>query len=322
MKHKLSVLAALGALFVLMTASGTVLESCRYGLRLCVELILPSLFPFFVVSGVLSRLGFPRWLGAKLAPLARRLFHVSGPGATALAIGLCGGYPMGAAYLAELLREGTVEEQECSRLLAFCNNSGPAFFLGSIGGGVFHSARLGLLLYGVHAAAAVLTGLLLRGPDVRSVEAPVGQASPPSSFSSALTESVNQAVTALLSVCGFVVCFTVFTGLLDANGFLDAAGTALTALFPVEPQAVRALLTGFFEIGGGIGALRGLPPTAGSLALASALVGWGGLSVHFQTFSLFAEADVKSAPHTAGRLLNAVLSFLLTFGLVSLIPGT
>ena len=102
MKNKLAVFAALCGLFVLITASAQAVQACRAGLRLCAELILPSLFPFFVLSALLAKLGLPALLGERLAPLGRRLFRVSGAGCTALLMGLLGGYPLGAAYIAEL----------------------------------------------------------------------------------------------------------------------------------------------------------------------------------------------------------------------------
>ena len=127
-------------------------------------------------------------------------------------------------------------------------------------------------------------------------------------------------MSASLSVCGFVVCFAVFTGLLNANGFFSLLAGGLSSLSGQSLPWCRALLTGFFELGGGIGAMRGLAPTRENLALAAALMGWGGLSVHFQTLSLFADLEVKSAPHTAGRLLSAVFSFLLAYAMASVLP--
>ena len=135
MKTKLPVIVALCALFVLIFASGQVIGSAAYGLRLCWELILPSLFPFFVVSTLLGKLGFAPMAGRRLAPLARRLFRVSGAGATALLVGLTGGYPLGAAYLEQLERDGQVPTNEAGRLLGFCNNSGPVPRAGGAGNG-------------------------------------------------------------------------------------------------------------------------------------------------------------------------------------------
>ncbi|MBQ6273778.1 MAG: sporulation protein [Oscillospiraceae bacterium] len=320
MKQKFPILAALCALFLLAAASDTAIERAAYGLRLCWELILPSLFPFFVLSSLLSRLGFPRLAGRKLAPLARRLFHTSGAGVTALLIGLTGGYPLGAAYVAELEERGEIGPGEGGRLLGFCNNSGPAFLVGAIGTGVFGSARAGLLLYLSHALAAVLGGLLLRsrtGPDAPELAPPL---SPQPSFPRALSEAVRQSVPALLNVCGFVVFFTVFCGFLDAAGFLDALAARLSHLPGLGEQQARALLLGFWELGGGVGALRGLPLTPGNLALAAALVGWGGVSVQFQTLAVLADSEIKSSPHLAGRLMSAVFGAALAYGLGTLVP--
>ncbi len=316
MKNRLAVFAALCALFTLTAASGQAIRECREGLRLCVELILPSLFPFFVLSALLGKLGLPAELGRALAPLGEKLFHVSGAGLTALFMGLLGGYPLGAAYIAEMAERDAVSEEEAGRLLAFCNNSGPAFFLGAVGTGVFASPGLGLLLYGTHICAALLTGFLLRGAKPKSSASLPAPAPVP--FSRALPEAVRQAVSASLNVCGFVVCFTVFTGLLNANGFLSLLAGRVSDLSGQPLTWCRALLSGFFELGGGIGAMRGLDPTPLNLALAAGLMGWGGLSVHFQTLAFLADSNIKCAPHTAGRLLSAVISFVLTFLLARL----
>ncbi len=318
MRNKPAVFASLCALFVLITASRQVTDSCREGLLICTELILPSLFPFFVVSGLLARLGFPQWLGQRIAPYANKLFGVPGAGATALVSGLCGGYPMGASYFADLLHSGQIGPEECSRLLAFCNNTGPAFLIGVVGGGIFGDSGLGMLLYAVHAVSAVLTGLLLCRKGEGGSPVCEREANPTEiSFSEALSSAVHQSVEALLGVCAFVVCFTVFTGLLRANGWFTALEEALGSRLPNSRAVLRAGLSGFFELGGGVAELRGQSGSALYPALASAIVGWGGLSVHFQTLSLFSADNIKSAPHTAGRLLSAAFGFLLTYVLLA-----
>ena len=124
-------------------------------------------------------------LGERLSGFAEKAFRVSGAGCTALLLGLLGGYPLGAAYIAGLRESGAVGGEEAGHLLAFCNNSGPAFFLGALGTGVFGSPRLGLLLYAVHVCAALLTGLLLRGRGPFTAEASP-DAAPPLPFSKAL----------------------------------------------------------------------------------------------------------------------------------------
>ena len=304
-KWKRALFLALGFFLfaALLSNAQTAGEACREGLEMCGRLLIPSLFPFFVLSGFLNRMGLPGLLGKLLAPFAMRLFGVSGAGASALLIGLTGGYPAGAAYIAEMERSGSVSTREAERLLAFCNNSGPAFIVGAVGIGVFSSVRAGLLLYGVHILAALLTGLVFRGkrpcPEIQEVQ--LDSADP----ALALVESVRQAVSAILSVCGFAVCFSVLLRILDSRGTLSLLCGAVSARFGFAPGFVRAMLTGFFELGSGAAAMRGLRPCPASFALAAFLLGWGGLSVQFQTLAVLAGSRAKGALHLAGRLLCA-----------------
>ena len=96
MKHALSLLCVCGALICLLLAPSAAMDSAAYGLALYARLLLPSLYPFFVLSALLVRLGFPRLLGRLAAPAARLLWGISGQGVSALVAGLCGGYPLGA----------------------------------------------------------------------------------------------------------------------------------------------------------------------------------------------------------------------------------
>lgn len=311
MKNKLAIAAGLCAMAALLMSTQSVISCCRDALRLCLELIMPSLFPFFVISGLLNRLGLPAMLGSLLSPLASRLFHVSGAGASAFFIGITGGYPMGASYISDMLERRQIDEREASHLLSFCNNSGPAFIMGAVGAGVFHSAGVGLLLYAIHIFSALLAGVLLR-PQETVVSAPCASYAP-ESIKTALPEAVRQSVVSTLNVCGFVVCFTVLTGLLDALGLFSTLTGAIAARFGLELHFVRAALTGVLELGSAVGAMQGLAATPANLALAAAILGWGGISVHFQTAAVLADADIKTAPHFRGRLMSAALGAALGY---------
>ena len=135
---------------------------------------------------------------------------------------------------------------------------------------------------------------------------------------SALPEAVRSAVRAVLTVSGFVVTFSVMTGVLDASGLLPALVGTSAARLGLELHFTRALCTGVLELGTGIGAMQGLMPTPGNLALAAFLIGWGGVSVHCQTAAVIAGTDIKSARHTVGRLLHGAISALCMWVLASL----
>lgn len=314
MRERLAVAGSLCAMAALIFASDQVISSCRYALSLCCELIIPSLFPFFLVSILMNRLGLPRMLGRLTSPLSRRIFGVSGAGGTAFFMGLCGGYPLGAAYIADMYENGSVSRSEGERLLGFCNNSGPAFLIGAIGTGLFSSIKAGLYLYVVHILAAALTGIVLRvlsGVEPEQ-QAPQNNASP-AAFSLVFTETVKQAVVSVLNVCGYVICFTVLVGLLDADGFFSLITGRLSWLSGAELHWVRAFLTGLLELGSGIGQMRGLALHPMNLALAAFLVGWGGVSVHYQTMAQIAGTGLEGRYHFAGRLMSGSIGAVLAY---------
>ena len=116
----------------------------------------------------------------------------------------------------------------------------------------------------------------------------------------------------MLTVCGYVVAFSALTGALEAAGVFSRLAGDLAVRTGLGLKLSRALLTGFFELGGGLSALSGAGLTPLSLACASLLAAWGGLSVHFQTAAVFAGTGVSLRRHTAGKLLAAVLSAAIT----------
>lgn len=303
MKRKLLLPAALGVFAAAVAWPQTAASGMKNTLHLCAFTLVPSLFPLFVLSRLLDSMGLPEWLSRRAGPLMQRLFGVSGAGAEAFFLGLCGGYPLGASVVAQLRLSGRISRAEAERLLAFCNNSGPAFILGAVGG-VFASAKVGALLYLAHVLAAVCTGLVFRRRSVQpEAHAPAVPSAPAPSAAESLTAAVSGAVEGCLRLCGYVCFFGTLTAFFDSFRFLPGLGPAFAM--------------GFFELGGGIGALAGWQAGPLTMALAGFLLGWGGLSVHCQTLGAVAKTDIKCARHLLGRALcgtfAAVFSFLFSY---------
>ena len=159
---------ALSCVCLLAVASGLVIfpsqmvSAAKDGVDMCFNVIIPSLFPFFVLSSLTVELGVAEKLGRLLAPLMRPLFNVGGACASALVLGFIGGYPVGAKTVINLYENGECSKTEAERMLSFCNNSGPAFIFGVVGAGIFSSGTIGLILYLAHIAASVCVGLVFR----------------------------------------------------------------------------------------------------------------------------------------------------------------
>ena len=323
-------LVLLCATLALMLYPKPSMEAARTGLHLCYNVIIPSLFPFFVLSSLVVELGLAGYLGRLLEGIMWPLFHVGGACASAFALGFVGGYPVGAKTAISLYEKGMCTRTEAERLLAFCNNSGPAFILGVVGAGIFASSTVGVALYLAHALASVCIGLLFRfykagtdsGKTGRRRPAPQIQAK---RFSTAFTDSVKSAFLSTLNICAFVVFFTVVIQLLMRSGFLpglaQALGTVL-APFGLTPEWAQRLLTGALEISSGVSTLSGGGPLPGRLTMAAFMLGWAGISVHCQVLSFIGGSGLSVRTYLVGKLLHGGLSALFVWVLVRFIPLT
>lgn len=316
----------LGGLLVWFLAdAGAVRDSVAKALSLCARSVVPSLFPFLVASSALLALGFGELAAPWLAGLMEPLFRVPGAGSAALVLGLVGGYPIGAKTAADLYRENLVSREEAERLLAFCNNSGPAFIFGVVGAGIFGSGALGLLLYLVHMAASLLVGLLFRfyrpgeGPRSGRLQGVQFQTA---SFPTAFTHSVTGALASTLNICAFVLFFTVIIRMLSLTGVLTGLARLLSLLFgPLgfDQSWARRLLTGVLEVSSGVSSLTG-GSLSGRLSMAAFMLGWAGLSVHCQVLAFLGDSGLSMRTYLVGKLLHGGLSAALLGLLVPLLP--
>ena len=303
----------------------TSMEAARTGLKLCGNVIIPSLFPFFVLSSLVVELGLAGYLGRLLEGVMRPLFGVSGACASAFALGFIGGYPVGAKTAIGLYQNGMCTKTEAERLLAFCNNSGPAFILGVVGAGVFASSRVGVLLCAAHALASVCIGVLFRFYGRRE-ERRRGVTAPPfkaQRFAAAFTGAVKNSFLSTLNICAFVVFFTVVIQMLVTSGFLpglaQVLGTVL-APFGMTAEWAQRLLTGVVEISSGVWTLSGDGTLTGRLTMAAFMLGWAGISVHCQVLSFLGDSGLSPRTYLMGKLLHGGLAALFTAGLARVVP--
>jgi len=294
-----SYLSVLSLMVYLILFPRDCVQAGSLALRLCIETVIPSLFPFLVCSGLFISSGLAISLGRLFTPIMKPLFNINGRGATVFLLGIISGYPVGAKSAVDFYKSGLISKTECLRLLAFCNNSGPLFILGVIGVSLLGNEKMGHILYLSHFLSALLVGLLFRFYNYE--ESSHLQSSPTAfkvcRFSSIIGESVTEAVETVLKISGFVILFSV-----------------IAQALPSVPQ--RAYIHSFLEIVGGIRELSSLS-TPYKLPLISFFLGLSGLSVLFQVLSIISPAGLSPLTYIGGKILQAVLSFYITKILLS-----
>ncbi len=281
------------------------ISSMSGGMRLCVSTVIPALFPFMVLSELLVSSGAAKLVARIFGGVFEGLFGIRREGCIAFLLGIVCGFPIGTKSAVSLYENGKISRSELEHLLTFCNGPSSAFLISAVGVSLFSSREFGVMLYCAEIISATVIGAvgrvffshkkrddeetLARG--VRSQEESAGLQS--------VVSAVTSSASSMLYVCSFVVFFSSVTGILSA--YADAAGL---------PRAIKTALIGFFEITGGVAAASSLPTYSACLCTA-AIVGWSGLSVHFQLVSLCSDHKIAYRPYFLAKLIRGALDLIL-----------
>ena len=294
-------------------------QAAKNGVELCLNVITPSLFPFFVLSTLCVDLGLIRGLGRLMEKFMVPLFRVGGACAGAFVLGIVGGYPVGARTAISLYQKGQCSKVEAERLLSFCNNSGPAFILGVVGAGIFSSSSVGLWLYCAHVAASIIVGIVFRFYSGGKLHAnpSAGRFQQKTTFAEAFTSAVKNAFQATMNICAFVIFFTVVIRLLFLAGIITYVSHFLSWILKdmnLQPEIVESILTGLIEMTSGVWSLRDIAASMSSrLCMAAFILGWAGLSVHCQVLSFIGSSGLSTRTYFLGKLLHGMVSAVLIF---------
>ena len=309
-------------MITLLIFSNNNLIAAQNGLALWAKNVLPTLFPFFVATELLCQTNFTYILGKLLNKLIKPIFNLPGESVIAIILGTISGYPIGAKVVCNLKNQKIITKIEAERLIAFTNNSGPLFILGTVGITLFHNKHLGIILLISHIFSSLTVGYLFRfwkrnKLDVNFREIHFNSKLAPikiSEIGEILGNAIKKSISSILSVGGFIVLFSVILSILENSGILDIINIFLYQ-FGISKEISSAIFTGIIEVTNGVNLSSSIYtslPTL-SILLTSFLLGFGGISVLLQVYSIISKENISVKPYILGKLLQGFLSILFTF---------
>lgn len=188
------------------------------GLTLWFDNMIPALFPFMVISGLIIRLDLVQHILVFVHPILYKIFRTNPYCEYACVMGFLCGYPMGAVIVRDLLSEEKINHKQADFLLSFCNNIGPVFFC-SLVLPFFREYQV-LLLTGMYGIPFIY-GIIMRYSVYRKTFSDTVNTSyiisaknnitvtsqNPYSFHHAFTDSINQAVSSSLYLGACMIFF-------------------------------------------------------------------------------------------------------------------
>ena len=120
---------------------------------------------------------------------------------------------------------------------------------------------------------------------------------------------------------GFIIFFSVITGMLRISGFLEWFSLCLSGAIPLKsitPDIISSLLIGLLEVTNGAKACASLQvPLIYKAALTSFMIGFGGLSVNAQVMSIISGTDLKLGIYFISKLLQGIAAAFYSYVLVA-----
>lgn len=286
-RRNFSLAASAIFMFILILDSKNAIKATWDGVQLCLQTLIPSLFPFLILSSVLTSC-LSGMSGRIFVPIERLMRIPSGFGSLFL-IGLLGGYPVGARSVRQAYDAGQVDKTNACRMLSFCNNAGPSFLFGIIAP-FFSDRKFPWILWLIHILSAILTGVTTPGNTISNIKVCPGTPMP-------LSQALNQSIRTMATVCGWVILFRLVISF-PQRWFLWLLS-----------DTIRILLTGFTELSNGCILLGDILSVPHRMLSASAMLSFGGLCVTMQTKSLW--GDLPFGSYLKGKLIQTLWSLLI-----------
>jgi len=327
---------SIGLVISLVVNPETSFQAALRGLHIWWEVVFPALLPFIVVSEILMGVGVVHFVGVLLEPLMRPFFNVPGTGGFVLTMGFSSGYPVAAKLTTRLREQGNLTRAEGERLVSFATTGDPLFVIGAVAIGFFHSEQLGFIIAATHYISALVLGVIFRyhnfhAPSSKKMEknelpllfralqamhrARLRDGRP---FGQLMGEAVHSALQTLLMVGGFIIVFSVVIQLFATTKLTLILSTILSIFlgpFGFPTVFAKSIVAGLFEVTLGAQSASEVNsiPLIWKAAVASAIVSWGGFSVHAQVASILSKTDIRVGPYLIARAIHAVLASMLTF---------
>ena len=277
--------------FFVLAEIDRVTESVKSGLFFGGCVVVPTLFPFMILSDLALSAVTSCQGDIKRRSLFSRITHLPTVGRIALFLGVLSGFPIGAKITAALYEKGVLDRNEATRLLVLSNHTGPAFLFGAVAG-LFSNPNIPLLLVLCELLPTVIYAFW---SGKEAVFDPIKEAASSPTFCFSLIDSVEKAVFSVLKILGLIVTFRII---------ID-----LSAVF-FRSKLLLSILSAFCEIGNAASLTSELYRACPAMALTvlAFAVSFGGISVHMQSFLFFRKKKISACRYLLSKFILGILS--------------
>lgn len=273
-------------------------------IKICIEVIIPSLYIFMILSDFLITSNMYAIIGKPFSFVSRYIFKIPEHLFSVFLISSIAGYPVGAKLLSNLLQEKIIDKQDAEDMLTYCYLSGPAFICGAVGVNVFSDVKIGVLIFGSiifsNVIIAIIIGITRTPP-------------PPNTYKDNLEIKFGHLIMSIanggkniFSICTIIVFFSSLICIIEKSGLVSFVAKIIDDIFNYDYSNSVAVIKSFLEISN----IILFDDNIKNLPIITALVSWGGLCVLFQIKGLISNR-ISMISFLFFRVMSMFLSYFI-----------
>lgn len=322
LKKYLFTIISLLLIILLITFSESNFFATSEGLNIFINSVFPSLFPFLIATDLLYHSNFIHILEKHSKKIIPKLFNVPPKATIAIILGFISGYPIGAKITANLKRDKLITKAEAERLISFTNNSSPMFILSTIGLSIISNKHLASILLFIHIFSSILVGLIFRFWKFQDKEyldyscISLNENNKLKTIPTTIDifiNSIKNSMITTLQIGGFIIFFSVILSIIKSTGILNVLAY-IFSYTGIPENFSLPIFYGIFEITNGLNLIKSIYSINNilSLIIISFLLGFSGISILFQIYSIIHKEHISIKPYIYGKLLQSAFSVILT----------
>ncbi len=285
------------------------------GLKLFFFSVLPGLFPFMLLTKLITEIGLVFNLSQRLDKFSYKIFGTPGISIYTFIMSIVSGYPIGAKIIGDLYQKSQISQKDAQKMSIFCTTSGPIFVIGSVGVMMFKSFKIGLILYFSHILSGAILGIfynLLTKKHTLQFEKPK-QLIISTKPANIISNCVNQTINSLFVVGAYITIFYLIGEILDSlKIFTILSNLCLPVLSKIglSSNNFNGIIYGILEVTRGTKTLS-LSISATSVVITSGILSFSGFSIIMQSMAFLKEAKIKAHNFVLSKCVHAILSMFI-----------
>lgn len=285
------------------------------GLKLFFYSVLPGLFPFMLLTKLLTEIGFLFKITKRFDKFTHKVFGTPGVSLYAFLMSILSGYPIGAKIISDLYDKQLISENDAKKMSFFCTTSGPIFIIGAVGSGMFGSLKIGVILYFSHIVSSIILGICynLLTKNKTSSKHEITYSSKLSKHNNIFASAVNQTINSLFIVGAYITIFYLISELLNSFNVFSIISSWIAPFaskIGINEISIKGVLYGLLEVTRGAKELS-INFSSTSIALCSGILSFSGISIIMQSMTFLKTAKIKTHTFVFAKCVHSLLSVFL-----------